>query len=124
MSEKQKKNNIHSKDDENIIKKRKESDDNLKKINKSKTLRSSVKDKTKKENKKSSKEDNISSRKVKFNSNVDIINVECWKSYNLEQTADENLEAFFLDYDDKDNNKDDKKNKKGKNNISCTCIII
>ena len=71
-------------------------------------------------------------KKVKFNENVDFINVECWKMYNIEQTADENFEAFFIDNekDDKENlNKEEEKNNNKKKNkgkddtISCTCII-
>ena len=53
--------------------------------------------------------------------------------YNIEQTADENFEAFFIDNekDDKENlNKEEEKNNNKKKNkgkdetISCTCIII
>ena len=91
-----------------------------------------------------------SDKKVKFKEKVDIVKVECWKQYNLEQTADECeyiddvLEDFEIDNNDKGNNKDknknDKKNekptggrnrnnnnKKGKGkkgNYTCTCIII
>ena len=128
MVEKEKgNNNSFTEDDENIIKKIKDNDENNNvKIKKSKTLRNSVKSKNKKANKTNPKEDNTNSKKVKFNNNIEFINVESWKSYNLEQTADENLEALFIEYDDNNKeNKDDKKiNKKGRNNISCTCNII
>ena len=128
MVEKEKINNIsYSKDDvdikKNIIGKGNENDPIF---NKSKTYRNSVKTKTKRGNKKNIKEEknkinNI--KKVKFNSSVDVIKVECWKKYNLEQTADENLESIFLDYEEKD--KDNTiNNKKGKDSISCTCYII
>ena len=61
-------------------------------------------------------------KKVKFKEKVDIIKVECWKQYNIEQTAEEcEYIDDFLDDDktgntqgknkdkDKDNNKNDKK---------------
>ena len=106
MVEKEKINNIsYSKDDvdikKNIIGKGNENDPIF---NKSKTYRNSVKTKTKRGNKKNTKEekDKINNiKKVKFNSSVDVIKVECWKKYNLEQTADENLESIFLDYEEK-----------------------
>ena len=114
-------NNSFTKDDENIIKNIKENEDNNNfKIKKSKT----VKNKQKKGNKANVKVDNTNSKKVKFNNNIEFINIECWKKYNLEQTADENLEALFIDYEDKENKDDKKINKKGRNNISCTCNII
>ena len=126
MVENEKANNSFTKDDDNIVKNIKEDDENNNfKIKKSKTLRNSVKSKAKKGKKINSKDDNnTNSKKVKFNSNIEFINVESWKSYNLEQTADENLEALFIDYDDKENKEDKKINKKGRNNISCTCNII
>ena len=75
---------------------------------------------------------NNNSRKVKFNDKIEFIEVECWKSYNLEQTADENFDAFFMDGEKEDKENKDNKNKEDKNkkrnkdkgNISCTCIII
>ena len=74
------------------------------------------------------KESNQKTRKVKFNSNVEIIDVECWKAYNYEQTADENFDAFFYEENDYKNKKDinnsDEKRKKNKDEISCTCNII
>ena len=59
-----------------------------------------------------------SDKKVKFKEKVDIVKVECWKQYNLEQTADECefiddiLEDFEIDNNDKGNNKDKDKNDK------------
>ena len=114
------------------------------KIKKSKTLRSSVKmkkkEKEKKHTRKSSCNEIINSKKVKINSNVEIIDVESWKQYNLEQTADENFEELLkIEYEnekeEKENgNKNNTNNKNNKNNVrrvkgrqgnvSCTCIII
>ena len=117
---------------------------NLRKIKKSKTLRSSVKMKKKEKEKKhkrtSSCDEVINSKKVKINSNIEIIDVESWKKYNLEQTADENFEELLkIEYENEQegkdngnkNNTNDKNNKnnikrvKGRQgNVSCTCIII
>ena len=59
-----------------------------------KNIRNSTKPKTiRGSNKKKEKNNNI--KKVKFNEYIDFINVECWKMYNIEQTAEENFEAFF-----------------------------
>ena len=119
-------------------KKENKDNDNSGKIKKSKTLRSSMKMKKKgKSHHRSSSCDAITtSKKVKINDKVDIIDVECWKKYNLEQTADENFEEFLkMEYEnenkEENGNKNDKNNKKnikrvkGRNgNVSCTCIII
>ena len=109
-------------------------------IKKSKTLRSSLK--TKKKEKKhirnSSCDAIITGKKVKINSKVEIIDVESWKKYNLEQTADENFEEFLkMEYENENKGNDNKNNPntnnnnnkvkriKGRNgNVSCTCIII
>ena len=102
-----------NKDDKNEIKKKK-----------TKSGRNPTKYKPKKESTKSVDDSSSNSRKVKFNDDVHVINVECWKKYNLEQTADENFEALFNEEkDDKDTNNKNKKNK-DKQNISCTCNII
>ena len=70
-------------------------------------------------------------KKVKFNKEIIIIDVECWKKYNLEQTADENFDDYLdeIQNDDKNDsqNKKEKKNNqknKSKDTITCTCIII
>jgi ankyrin repeat protein len=78
-------------------KKENKDNDNSGKIKKSKTLRSSVKMKKKGKNhhRSSSCDAIINSKKVKINDKVDIIDVESWKKYNLEQTADENFEEFL-----------------------------
>ena len=34
---------------------------------------------------------------MKFNDDIIIIDIECWKEYNLEQTADENIEDFNVE---------------------------
>ena len=83
---------------------------------------------------------------VKFNDNIVHINVESYKQYNLENTADENYneEEEIVDNDgekkDNNDNKDNKYNKDNKNednnqnnikrarrkdkNVSCTCKIF
>ena len=68
---------------------------------------------------KSSKEiqhykENEKIKRVKF-SNIDVVDVESWKKYNLKLTAEENLEELL-------NISNGKKNKE--KNISCTCEII
>ena len=108
-------------------------------IKKSKTLRSSVKMRKKeKKHKRNSSCDAITNgKKVKISSKIEIIDVESWKKYNLEQTADENFEEFLkMEYENenKGNEKENKNNGnnnnkvkrlRGKNgNVSCTCIII
>ncbi len=65
---------------------------------------------------------NTNTKKVKFNKDITIIDVENWKDYNKEQTSQENS-----DEDDDVNKKKKKKNNKNSNkkdNISCACIII
>ena len=128
-------NNTNNKQENNI------NDNSGKNKRLSKTLRSSLKMKKKeKKNQRKSSCDAISdSKKVKINDKVHIIDVECWKKYNLEQTADENYEEFVkMELENKKNeengNKNDKNNKNNKNNakrvkgkngnVSCTCIII
>ena len=98
------------------------------------------KEKEKKHKRTSSCDEVINSKKVKINNNIEIIDVESWKKYNLEQTADENFEELMkIEYENekegKENgnktNTNDKNNKnnirrvKGRQgNVSCTCIII
>ena len=82
---------------------------------------------------------NTNKKRVKFKKNITVIDVECWKEYNLEQVAEENFDNIVEDIDDDENKKDKKgkkKKKKKKNNeennnnnnkkenISCTCLII
>ena len=65
---------------------------------------------------------NTNTKKVKFNKDITIIDVENWKDYNKEQTSQENS-----DEDDDVNKKKKKNNNKNSNkkdNISCACIII
>ena len=74
-------------------------------------------------------------KKVKFIEKPKIIDVECWKKYNLEQTADENFEDYLeemqnnqenINNDDlnKKDKKNNQKNKSKTDNITCTCNII
>ncbi len=55
-------------------------------------------------------------RKVKINEHVDVVEVECWKKYNVVESG-----LFFQDNDDFDN-----KNKKKKKNrtFTCACSIF
>ena len=135
MTEKGKIDNlINSKDDENLIKRSnlKEQVNDINNIKKSQTTRNQIKSKTLRGSKQNLNSSNNKARKVKFNSKVEVINVECWKIFNAEQTADENYEAFFTDFEkeDKENiNKEEKNNYNKKRNakkdtISCTCVII
>ena len=106
-----------------------EEESNNQKIKKSKTTRNSNKPKKMKGIKKNiSNSSTNNCKKVKFNNNVDYIEVECWKIYNLEHTADENYESLFIDFEKEDKEKanlEDKKNKKKKKDeISCVCQII
>ena len=135
MTEKGKIDNlINSKDDENLIKRSnlKEQVNDINNIKKSQTTRNQIKPKTLRGSKQNSNSSNNKTRKVKFNSKVEVINVECWKIFNAEQTADENYEAFFTDFEKEDKekiNKEEKNNYNKKRNakkdtISCTCVII
>ena len=64
------------------------------------------------------------SKKVKFNKDITIIDVESWKSYNKEQTS------LDISDDEDDNIKTKNKKEKGikngnrKDNISCACILV
>ena len=111
---------------------------------KTKTTRPSSVKKNKMTKKKSpnknKKNPNKNTKKVTFIEKIEIIKIECWKKYNLEQTADEvdfpddYLDDFELAADDNktkanvntDKNKtnDNKKGKGKKKNFSCVCNII
>ena len=57
--------------------------------------------------------ENGNQKRVKF-ADVDVINIENWKKYNLNMTSEENLEELI----------NVSNNKKGRQkNISCTCIL-
>ena len=115
-------------------------------IRKTKTTKLPKKDKNNKRIKSPhrAKKNKKNGKKVKFIEKVDIVKVECWKKYNLEQTADEcELVDDFLDEidssksnnkgnnnnvkdnkDDKNNNKNDNKKKektRNKNNNNKLC---
>ena len=68
---------------------------------------------------------NINRKKVQFNEDIKIIDVECWKEYNLENTVEENFDDLNNENSDK---KDEENNIRKKNDkkekISCTCLII
>ncbi len=120
-------------DNKNNVKKELTEEETQEKIKKSKTLRSSNKPKTRKGNRRSKNEISENTRKVKFNNNIIFIDVECWKKYNYEQTADENFDAIFNSFDkeekdnvnnNKNNKNSNKKQKDKRDNVSCTCNII
>ena len=115
MTEKGKVDNlIHSKDDENLIKKSnlKEQVNNINNIKKPQTTRNNIKPKTLLGSKQNLNSSNNKTKKVKFNNKVEVIDVECWKIYNAEQTADENFDAFFTDFEKEDKEKINKEEKK------------
>ena len=71
------------------------------------------------------------SKKVKIIDNIEIIDVECWKKYNLEQTVDDNIEDYLeeIERNEEVNNKKPKNNnnkrtKSKTENVTCTCILI
>ena len=70
-------------------------------------------------------------KRVKFIEEPKIIDVECWKKYNLDQTAEENFENYLEELENKENkenkeinNKKTKNRNKSKDSITCTCNII
>ena len=63
-------------------------------------------------------------KRVTFAREIDVVNVECWKKYNYEQTADEDYEGYIEELA-----KNQKKNSKGRfrnktEKATCTCAII
>ena len=68
-------------------------------------------------------------KRVKFTEQIIFIDVECWKKYNAEQTADENFDGINEEEENNeienkkdDNNNNNKRNKK--DNVFCTCNIV
>ena len=43
---------------------------------------------------------NTNKKRVKFKKNITVIDVECWKEYNLEQVAEENFDNIVEDIGD------------------------
>ena len=74
--------------------------------------------------KKIKKSPNKNEKKVRFTEKIDIIKVECWKKYNLEQTADEcefiddYLDDFESGSHNNNNSTGDNKNGNNKNKSS------
>ena len=74
----------------------------------------------------------IKKKRVKFIDKITFIDVECWKKYNMEQTADENFDDGNEEEEDdveiknetneKSNNNKKRKNKK--DNVVCTCNVV
>ena len=70
----------------------------------------------------------VKKKRVKFTDKIIFIDVECWKKYNAEQTADENFEGLNEEEEvnEKENKKNDNNNNKRnkKDNVFCTCNIV
>ena len=66
-------------------------------------------------------------KKVKFTEKIIFIDVECWKKYNAEQTADENYDEIneeeINELKNKNNDKNNNKRNK-KDNVFCTCNVV
>ena len=66
-------------------------------------------------------------KKVKFTEKIIFVDVECWKKYNAEQTADENYDEIneeeINELKNKNNDKNNNKRNK-KDNVFCTCNVI
>ncbi len=67
-------------------------------------------------------------KNVNISDNIHVIQVECWKKYNLEQNVEPNINLFNLNNGDisKDETNDSKKNIKRNSNadVKCSCLII
>ncbi len=72
----------------------------------------------KKINNSNQNEQKLKTKKVKFDKNIVTIDVECWKKYNVELTAEEKIE----DNGKKEKSKNKRKDKK--EHISCVCILF
>ena len=71
------------------------------------------------------------SKKVKIIDNIEIIDVECWKKYNLEQTVDDNIEDYLEEIErneelnnKKSKNSNNKRTKSKTENVTCSCVLI
>ena len=102
-------------------------------IKKIKTARNSNISKPKKIISKKIKKGKIPIKKiVKFNDNIDIINIESWKNHITQQTKEENFDEIISaekEFNSKNNivhKSEDKKIKMKlkEENVSCACIII
>ena len=84
--------------------------------------------KNKKEYNLSNTKNKKTKKKVNFIDKAIIIEVECWKAYNLEQTSDDNIENYIKELEkDKEKNNDtsnNRKNQSKKEEVTCTCNII
>ena len=66
-------------------------------------------------------------KRVKFTEQIIFIDVECWKKYNAEQTADENCDEINEEEINelKNKNNDNNNNKRNKkDNVFCTCNVV
>ena len=69
------------------------------------------------------------SKNVNISDNIHIIQVECWKKYNLEQNVEPNISLFGnpnIGDMNKDETNDSKKNSRRNSNVDvkCSCLII
>ena len=65
-------------------------------------------------------------KNVNISENVYVIQVESWKKYNLEQNVEPNMN-LFLNSSNGDVNKEQSKNgknKRKKDEVKCTCLIL
>ena len=97
-------------------------------------LKTSSNSKNKLNNKLSQITTNANIKRVKFKKEVTVINIDCWKKYNLDYPNDDGgLENTTEENNDDKGDKNQKKKKKknkdkninnNKENISCTCLIV
>ena len=67
----------------------------------------------------------IKKKRVKFIDKITFIDVECWKKYNVEQTADENYYEINEEEINELKNKNNDNNKRNKkDNVFCTCNVV
>ena len=62
-------------------------------------------------------------KNVNISDNVHVIQVESWKKYNLEQSAEPNINFFNFNNGDNNDYKNNIK-KNSKVDIKCTCLLI
>ena len=126
INEKEKEDNIDSVNSSKFTKSESKTDINNKKLElknpEEKDYNINEEFKIGKNNKKAAKNVNISD-------NIHIIQVECWKKYNLEQNVEPNINLFGnpnIGNINKEETDDSKKNSRRNSNVDvkCTCLII
>ena len=68
-------------------------------------------------------------KNVNISDNVHIIQVECWKKYNLEQNVEPNMNFFSPNPINEDVNKEQSinginKTRRKKDEVKCTCLLL